>query len=65
MSKARYELWKDENSYSFFPKDNESAKNLLSAEASLIWTVDADSWEEANRMKNEYLGWETYTPFTD
>lgn len=60
----KYELWKEsgEGAYSFFPADNESARKLLSSAAELIWTVEADSWEEAQRKKNSYLGLEPYSP---
>jgi len=65
MSKLKkYELWEEEDgrNHSFFPEDNESARNLLSKDAKLIWKVEATSWEEAQTRKHEYLGWEPYKP---
>ena len=62
---TRYELWKEPDGYSFFPEGNASAKGLLSCQAELVWTVEADSWDEANRKKNEFLGWEPYAPMKD
>lgn len=28
----------------------------------LIWTVEASSYNDAQRKKHEYLGWESYKP---
>ena len=58
----KYELWKDSDGYSFFPQDNASMRSLLGPGAVLIWTVEADSWEEAQTMRHEFLGWEPYEP---
>ena len=60
---TKYELWEDqERNYSFFPEDNDSARDLLPKSAKLIWVVEAASWEEAQSKKHEYLGWEPYKP---
>lgn len=63
----RYELWQDENeySYSFFPEENESARSLLSPAAKLIWECETSSWEEAMSLRNEFLGWERYIPMDE
>jgi hypothetical protein len=58
----RFELWKEPDGFSFFPSDNDSARAALEPDAKLIWTVEAESWEEASKRKNEYLGWEEYRP---
>ena len=58
----RYELWKESDGYSFFPVDNDSAREALSADAKLVWTVEAANWEEANKKKHQHLGWEEYQP---
>lgn len=60
--KEKYELWQLEDGYEFFPESNTSAKDSLSPEAKLIWTVEAVSWDEAQTKKHEYLGWEPYKP---
>jgi hypothetical protein len=54
----KYELWKESDSYSFFPDDNLRRRSLLGAEAVLLWTVEADNWEEAQSRKHDFLGWE-------
>ena len=46
-----------EDSYTFFDKGNESIIALLEHDAELIWSVEASSWEEAIKKKNEYLSW--------
>lgn len=62
VATMRYELWQDKGGYTFFPENNNTARNLLLADAELIWTVEADSFEEAQTKKHEYLGWEPYQP---
>ena len=61
---VRYELWQDDTdvSLSFFPEDSESFRARLGPHAKLIWSCQADSWEQAQSMKHEYLGWEPYKP---
>jgi len=59
---TKYELWKEPNAYSFFPESSASARALLTADARLIWTVDARDWNEAQTKKHEFLGWEPYKP---
>ena len=59
---AKYELWKHGDGYSFFPSDNMSARGLLEPDATLVWTVEAHSWDEAQRLKHEFLGLEPYKP---
>jgi len=58
----KYELWKESDGYSFFPEDNVRMRSLLGAEAVLLLTVEAASWEEAQSKKHEFLGWEPYKP---
>jgi hypothetical protein len=62
IAKKKYELWKESDGYSFFPEDSDSARNLLRKDAKLVWTVEANSWEEAQSRKHEYLGWDPYKP---
>lgn len=57
-----YELWKELDGYSFFPEDNSIARSLLAPGAVLVWTVDANDWNEAQSKKHEFLGWEPYKP---
>jgi hypothetical protein len=58
----KYELWMAENSYSFFPEDNESARRLLKPAAKHIETIEADTWEDACVQKHIFLGWKPYKP---
>jgi len=34
----------------------------LEDDAKLVWSVEAESWDEAQTKKHEYLGWEPYKP---
>lgn len=56
----KYELWKESDGDSFFAQDNASMRSLLGPAAILVWTVEADSWKEAQSKKHEFLGWEPY-----
>lgn len=59
----KYELWQSlDGDYSFFPTDNVSAKALLEPDDTLIWSVEANSWEEACQAQYTYLGWGQYKP---
>lgn len=62
VTRMRYELWQRVAGYSFFPEDNESARKTLEAGSKLMKVFEADSWEDASRQKNEFLGWEPYKP---
>jgi len=57
----KYELWhsKQEVSYTFYEAGC-SGGCFLPSDARCIWTVEAASWEEAQTLKNIYLGWEPY-----
>jgi len=61
---TKYLLYRsdDENSYAFFEEGDERQIRLLPANATLVWSVHASSWEEAQIKKHEYLGWEPYRP---
>ena len=64
MKTIKYELWHSTGEceeYSFFQAENsESARKLLSADAKLIWTVEAKNWDEACQARNNFMGWGTY-----
>ena len=62
ISRKKYELWQESSGYSFFPESSESARRLLEPGATLIWSVEAESWDEAQTKKHEFLGWEPYKP---
>jgi hypothetical protein len=60
----KYELWHGQDGhYSFFAVDNDSARKMLDPDDRLIWTVEAQSWEEASQAQYDYLGWGEYRPF--
>lgn len=63
----KYELWEsiEGGGYSFFPADNASARALLEPDDRLIWTVEANSWEEASQAQYNYLGWGQYKPMSN
>ena len=58
-----YELWQSEDGeYDFFLQTNAKARQLLPPNARLLCMIEALSWEEAQRKKHEFLGWEPYKP---
>jgi len=57
----KYELWGNEDGYSFLPEDH-SQKELITEDEVLIWTAEAETWQEACFKRNEYLGWNPYRP---
>jgi len=60
----KYELWHcQDGHYSFFAVDNDSARKMLDPDDRLIWTVEAQSWEEASQAQYDYLGWGKYSAF--
>lgn len=49
-----YELWRElDGTYSFFPREGDATRD----QAELVWSVEADSWEEAVAAQRQYLGW--------
>jgi len=56
----RYELWHSESDgcHTFFPANQNPAD--LPEDAYLVWTVEAESWEEAQTAMHDYRGWEPY-----
>lgn len=56
-TRKAYELWRDvDGNYSFFPRENGPARDAV-AQGELVWTVEAESWEEAVAAQRQYLGW--------
>lgn len=63
---TKYELWHSEQEVSYtFCAAGRAHQAVLPADARCIWTVEADSWEEAATQRNIYLGWEPYKPMID
>ncbi len=56
----RYVLWKTEDGYVFCAEDD--VQLHVHVGATLIWSCDAASWEDACTKQHEFLGWEPYKP---
>lgn len=53
-ARKTYELWRElDGTYSFLPREGDAPRG----QADLVWTVEADSWEEAVAAQRQYLGW--------
>lgn len=60
---ALFELWREnDGTLTFFDPENDRERQLLETDAQLIWTVLAETWEQAMTARNEYLGFEPYRP---
>lgn len=63
-----YELWeaRDEggDGFTFIP-ENHPQRSRLTRGSVLVWSVEADNWEEANQKRHEHMGWEPYKPLKD
>ncbi|MCB1245305.1 MAG: hypothetical protein R3F31_25895 [Verrucomicrobiales bacterium] len=62
-----YELWHSaiDGCYTFIPSGPGNSRAALEPDALLIWTVEAENWEEAQTKKHHYLGWEPYIPMEE
>jgi hypothetical protein len=58
----KWELWKNAFGYDFFVESNQRARELLEPDSKLIWTVEAESFDEAQQAKYDFLGWGKYNP---
>jgi len=58
----KYELWSSvsESSYTFFPTDNDRAKDSLAPDAKLVCVIEAASWNEAQQKQYDLMGWGHY-----
>jgi hypothetical protein len=65
----KYELWHSRDGragiYTLVTVGSSRGENALEADARLIRTFEAETWEDACRQKHEYLGWESYKPMTE
>ncbi len=57
-----HQAWSDG---SFFPVSNRSATTQVEPGATLIWSVDAASWNEAMTLYHQWRGWKPYVPLDD
>ena len=67
-----FELWKSEDGseYTFLPhwsivKCPQLKKDSDDKDQIMIWSVEADTWDEACTKYHEYMGWEPYIPFDE
>jgi hypothetical protein len=50
----RYELWQESDSVAFFPENNVESRAQLEPGAKLIFSCEADSWEEAKAKMEKF-----------
>jgi hypothetical protein len=58
--KEWYQLWKEGATFTFFRKDNESARERLQSDATFVWECQASTWKAAQQMMLDHL---SCTPF--
>jgi len=62
-TQEKYELWYSEtDGYTFFATSNNDARCLVLPDATLVWTVEAIDFFDAQSKKHAFLGWEPYSP---
>ena len=65
----KWELWhsESESSYAMIPLSNTDEETLarrsLEPDAKVVFTVEAETWDEAAQARNEFLGWGPYIPW--
>ncbi len=63
--KKFYEAWQDETSIGFSLSENiqrDKTNGIMSENAKLLHTVEADTWEEAMAVHYQKMGWSPYSP---
>ncbi|BCM89999.1 hypothetical protein IAD21_01850 [Abditibacteriota bacterium] len=64
MPRQLFELWRSEDGGqdSFFPSSisTEERAKQLSPDSKLIWTTEAESWNEAQQNRYDFMGWGHY-----
>lgn len=56
----KFELWQAGTTFTLFQLGDEKNAALLEPEAKCIHTFEAGSWNEAQKLKHAFLGWEPY-----
>jgi hypothetical protein len=58
----RYELWYSESasSYGLLYEGDTASDHLKEPDAKVIWTVEAEKYEDALQKRNDFLGWDEY-----
>lgn len=61
-----YELWRNPDGIeqAFFAVDEnyEACRNLNPPDSVLVWTIEADSYDEAMSLYYEHMDWGQYKP---
>jgi hypothetical protein len=65
----KYELWHSRDGqsdiYTLLAVGASRDRSLPEPDARVVWTVEADTWDDACRQQHEFLGWEPYKPMTE
>lgn len=58
----KYELWYSESkgTYMLLFEGDTASDRSKEADAKVVWTVEAETYEEARQRRNDYLGWGEY-----
>lgn len=59
-----YEAWKNASGSVFIPHDSPD-KEWLVDDSEFLFSIWADSWEEAMKKFHEKMGWEDYKPMKE
>ena len=57
-----YDLWRTdaEMSWSLLYRGDDANTSRLPSDARIVWTCEADTYEEALQKRNDFLGWGPY-----
>jgi hypothetical protein len=59
----RYELWQNDDGYSFFPEHNHQARDIAQADGQMLtWEVIAKGLNSANQLLYDHLDFGIYRP---
>ena len=60
----KFELWhsESESSYALLYEGDTASDHLKPLDSRVIWTCEADTYEEALQKRNDFLGWGEYRP---
>jgi hypothetical protein len=59
---VKYELWhsQSECSYMLLAEGAQASDHVKPADAKVVWTAEAETYEDALQKRNDYLGWGEY-----
>lgn len=61
----KFELWKSKDVWTLFLVEDGTERRYLEQTATLIWTVEATSYNEAMQHYYDYMGWGDYQPMKE